>query len=329
MQEGMGDSKKVLARLRSGGGGGPVASLAALLVEQVLARPLAALVEPEELALRVREGIASLSSSDAAVQRVVERADAVVAAVAAEQRPLRAVVPPALAGGAVALARLPTTPSRDALLKLIDSEPVKKLLRAQVIEALAAFGRKAASPVSESTIARGLGGISKLALGGSNRNPLARVANAVSGEVERQVEKRAAEFADTAVVGILAGIVDQVTDPSHRDEQAAVRVAIVDGLLELTGADLAGIARGDVPAQVAAVRSAFAAWSADAAFANDVQAAVSAAIARDAARPLGDILADFAIRESVSAHARAVAEREIAHLVGGEAFATWLAELMG
>ncbi len=324
----MADAKKILARLRAGGTNGPLAKLASLVVDDVLTRPLSDLVDVGALVTHIREGIASFVAADDATQRVVERVEGVFAGLAAEHRPVRAVVPPSLADAAVAFARVPTTPSREALFKLLDREPLKKLFRAQMIDALADFGRRAASPVADSSIARGLGGISKLALGSSGKNPFARVANAVSGEVERQVEKRATEFADTAVVGILTGIVDQVTDPSRRDEQAALRAAVVEGLLELTGADLAGIAHGDVPAQVAVVRAALAAWSADPAFASHIQGAVAAVIAKDAARSLGELLADFAIRDAVSAHARSVVERELTHLAAGDAFAEWLGELL-
>jgi len=282
------------------------------------------------LAEAVREGLVALTASDAATQRIIERVEGATAALVAEERPLGKLVPPPLADGVRALARLHATPSHDALLKLLDRAPIQRMIRAQVIETLAAFGRKAASPVAESSLARGLGGISKRALGqiASGPGALSRVANAVSNEVERQVEKRATDFADTAVAGILAGVVDQATDTSRRDEQAAVRIAVIDGLLEMSGAELAGLAPGHAPSQVDAVRSALQAWVCLPDFVAHVEAVIAAVIAADVARPVGDLLADFELRDTVEKHATRAVERAIARLVAGDAFERWLNDLL-
>jgi hypothetical protein len=324
----MPDTNDILARLRTRGPDSPIGKLAAVAVDDVFARTVGDLVDQGALVDHIGAALASFVESDAAAAHAVTRVDAVFADLEGEQRPLRARVPAALPKGATAFARLPTTPSREALMKLLDREPLKALLRAQVVDALAAFGRRAASPVADSSIARGLGGISKLALGSSGRNPFARVATAVSGEVERQVEKRATDFADTAVVGILSGIADQVTDPSRREDQAALRTAIVDGFFELTGADVAGLARGDAAAQVAVVRSALRAWLADAKFAADLRGALSAAIARDTARTLGEVLDDVALRDPVRAAACVWLTRTLEGLVADAPFAAWLADLL-
>jgi len=324
----MADSSQILSRLRAPNG--PAAGLAALIVTDVLARPLGEIVDPLVVAGAVRDVLVAWTASDAAAQRIVERIQKRNAALAAAGRPVGAIVPPPLADGLRALARLPTTPSHDALLKLLDRPPVKRLLRAQVIETLAAFGRRAASPVADSSLARGLGGISKRALGqiASGPGAISRVANAVSGEVERQVEKRAAEFADTAVAGILAGIAGQATDATWREEQAAIRVAIVDGLLEMCWADLVAFAPGDAPSQVDAVRVALAAWARSADLLPTLEAAIRTAMDDDVRRPLGDLLADFALRDVVAIHATAWVERAVVHLIAGDAFAGWLAELL-
>jgi hypothetical protein len=199
-----------------------------------------------------------------------------------------------------------------------------------MIDALAAFGRRAASPVAESSLARGIGGISKLALAplGSRQSPLARVASAVSGEVERQVERRATDFADTAVAGILAGIIEQASDPARQDEQAAFRASLVDGLLELTGVDLAEVVRSQTPERVEVLRAALASWSTTPDFARDLQLVVEGLMAEDAARPLGDLLEEIGIRAVVATHATAYVERTVMRLVSTSAFERWLDELL-
>ena len=322
------DLSQILARLRIPGG--YTTRLAAAAVDDALRRPVSELVGAHDLAGMVREALVDLTVSDSATQRIIQRVHGVSQALVAERRAIGAVVPSPLAEGIRALARLPTTPSRDALLKLLDRPPVRRLLRAQVIETLAAFGRRAASPVSDSSLARGLGGISKRALGqiASGPGAFSRVASAVSNEVERQVEKRATDFADTAVAGILEGIVDQAADPARTDEQAAVRIAIVDGLLEMTGTDLAGLSPGQASSQVQAVRSALAAWACHPDFMRNLEGALETVMAGDIHRPLGDLLADFALRDVAVKHGTGVVERAIDRLVAGPAFERWLAELL-
>jgi hypothetical protein len=325
----MADLSLLLARLRTCGG--PVTALASAVVQDVLGRPLGELLDAGVVAGVVHEAISALTASDAAMQRAIERVQVATAALAAESRSVAVIVPAPLAEGVRALAGLPATPSHDALVKLLDRPPIRRLLRAQVIETLAAFGRRAASPVADSSLARGLGGISKRALGQIASGPsatLSRMANAVSGEVERQVEKRAADFADTAVAGILAGIVDQATDAARTKEQAAVRIAIVDGLLEMTGTELSGLLPGRAASQIAAVRSALAAWGSHPDFAPSLETAIRAAMAEDARRSLGDLLEEFALRDVVAAQATGAVERALDHLFAGKAFERWLADLL-
>jgi hypothetical protein len=60
-----------------------------------------------------------------------------------------------------------------------------------------------------------------------------------------------------------------------------------------------------------------------------VEALVSAVLAKDAARPLGDVLAELGLKDVVSAQAKEVVGRRIAAVVGGDAFAEWLGSLLG
>jgi len=51
-------------------------------------------------------------------------------------------------------------------------------------------------------------------------------------------------------------------------------------------------------------------------------------MAGDIHRPLGDLLADFALRDVAVKHGTGVVERAIDRLVAGPAFERWLAELL-
>ena len=319
----------ILERLRTSDGG-PTAELAALLVDDARGRTVGELVDAKVVARALRDVLVSLTASDAAAKHVATLLAQVNAEVAAERRALSTAVPPALQQGARAVAELPLTVPREVVTKLLDREPVRKLLRAQVIDTLVAFGRKAASPVADNPIARGLGGLSKRALGQVTSKPsaLGALATAVSGEVERQVEKRATDFADTALDGILAGIADQLGDPARAKEQAALRVALLEGALELDGPELAAIGRVPFEATVAAVRKALAAWAASASFEGEVEAAVGRVLERDADKTLRTLLDDLGVTKPVTDHARAVVSERLAALFATDPFAAWLRALL-
>jgi hypothetical protein len=326
----MADAKAVLEKLRDVSGEGASARLASLLVEDALGRPVSELLDVRFLAGALREGLAAFTASDEAAAWLTATLAEGEKTLAAEKRTLGTLVSPALVEGAHELAALQVTPPREIVEKLLDREPLKKLLRGQVIDTLVAFGRRAASPVSDNRIARGLGGLSKLAMGQANKpSAFGALANAVSGEVERQVEKRATDFADTAVEGILEGLAAQLSDPTRAKEQVATRLALLDGLLELTGAEVAQLARGPVAERVTVARKTLAAWGAEASFERDVEALVTTALAKEGARPLGDVLADLGVREVVARKAKELVHTKLVAVVAGDGFAAWLGELLG
>ena len=327
------DSNEALARLRDSEnqkGDGHTDRLAALIVADVLDRNVRELVDPARAANAIGDGIRAITASDAAQAVIVGEIDRISKTLAAHKAPIGPSVPNALKTGLRELAQLRVEPSKEVLLKLLDREPLRVLLRAQVIDTLVAFGRKAASPVSDSAIARGLGGIGKSMFGNLASKPsaLGSIANAVSGEVERQVEKRATDFSETAVAGILEGISTQLSDPSRAAEQAAMRLALVDAFLELSGTDLEALTKSNVAERVAVVRMMLTAWVAEATFASDIETIAKALIAKDADRTLREWLADVALADVVETHARAIVKERIDAIVATDAFANWLTTLL-
>jgi len=196
------DANRVLERLRDPSSDGASAKLASLIVDDALARTVGELLDVKLAVAALREGLAAFAASDAAAAWVASAIAEGEKTLAAEKRTVAARLSPSLRAGARDYAMLQVTPPRDVIEKLLDREPIKKLLRAQVVDTLVAFGRKAASPVSDNPIARGIGGLGKFARGPAGKpSAFGALANAVSGEVERQVEKRAADFADTGPGG--------------------------------------------------------------------------------------------------------------------------------
>jgi hypothetical protein len=274
------------------------------------------------------EAVRAAASSDAAARHLVDRLEEARKELAGHRGPVGGLVPPALAEGARRLAQLPFSVRREAVLRVLDRPGFRQVVRAQLVQTLSEFGRKAASPVSDNALARGLGGLGKLAGQIAKPSPLGAIASAVSGEVERQVEKRANDFADSAVAGVVASIADQASDPGRAAQQAELRVEILEGVLALTGPDLSEVAKGTLDTQVTIARGALGAWVASPGFEGDVKAALARIVGGEGARPLGEVLADLGLREAVEKHAARVLRARLAHVVAGDAFAAWLADLV-
>jgi hypothetical protein len=320
---------ELLARLRDSADDAPSARLAALLMEDILARPVRELLDPALVATALQSTLLAWTASDPGVAHVVATAERVSTLVSSHDRPASEVVPAAVQGGLRELVQLPLVARRDAVMKLLDRQSFRQLVRAQLVETLVDFGRRATSPVSDSPFARGLGGLGKLAGQIAKPSGLSAIASAVSGEVERQVEKRANDFADTAVAGIIAGIADQASDPARAAQQAALRLELLEGLLALTGSDVGELARGNLDRQVGIVRKALAAWAAKGDLARDVEGPLRIVVELEGARPLGAILGELGVLEPVSLHARAFVREAVARVVAGDAFAAWLEQAMG
>ena len=128
----MADTKTILERLRDPDDDGAAARLASLLVDEVLGRTVGELLDVRFVVAALREGLQAFTSSDAAAARVIAAIGEGEAALMAEKRTVGARISPSLRTGARELAALQVTPPRDMIEKLLDREPLKKLLRAQV-----------------------------------------------------------------------------------------------------------------------------------------------------------------------------------------------------
>ena len=61
---------------------------------------------------------------------------------------------------------------------------------------------------------------------------------------------------------------------------------------------------------------------------SSLAGAIHAVMREDVRRPVGDVLEDFALRDSVARHTTEWVVRGISHLVDGAAFERWLSELL-
>jgi hypothetical protein len=303
--------EELLARMRAG-----VPRLAELIVADALATPAGELMGPvQDFAAAV---VSAIAADDGAEAMLVSRLAALIDAL--PDGPLGDAAPAALLGGARDVSALPFRVPRALMLRVLRREPVRQLLRAQILQTLVEFARKVTAPFTDNAVARGL---SRLAFGDRQKpTTLGSIRGALSGEAE----KRAADFADTAVDEVIAGIARELADPARAREQAAIRVALMEAVLEETGAELAKVVKPQLAAMVKAARRALGAWGPSAK--RDLEAAMVRVVADEAGRSLGDLLAELGLRETVAEHAaRMVAER-VGAFMEKEPFGEWLRGVM-
>jgi hypothetical protein len=285
---------RLLARLRDG-------SAADRLVDRwvvdLLARPLAELIPPTQVAALAARLLAGAAASDAFGRRVEKQVEEGLASAELDPSRLRESLPPEAVTALRQLAALPYSPDRAVVLAVLDREPVRRLIRALLVDVLVEFGRRMAalaSPVTGSRVGRGLGALAAAVGSG--------VVGAVTGELERQVEKRAAEFADLGISRVLQRLADLASDPSHANDQAELRSALLEGFLELRRSDLAREDRRQEPnAVVRLVREAVGGYWARPESRATLKAGLGRLLGDDSHRTLGAALDEIGLRAEVEA----------------------------
>ncbi|HEY0839824.1 MAG TPA: hypothetical protein VGD74_06535 [Vulgatibacter sp.] len=330
----MADTETILARLRASGDDAPLERLARLAVARDLETPLGALVDPSFFAGMFAGALRAWLASDEAEGWILDRVRELGDWLSARDATLGELVPPSLQRACVELAGRPYAPDREVTLFLLDRPPVRELLRHLLLEELLAFGRKLRAPVMENPLARGLGGLGRFARDRARAGAFASMASdvvgAVSDELERQLDRRAAEFADAALSRVLQRLGDLLCDPSRAEEQAELRQALLQGVFELDTSELARELDRSEPHVISAiVRRALSAWLERDETKGEIAEALGAVIAQDAGEPLRAVLARLGLLDEFMDLALAVARRQTRSLVESEPFAAWLGDLLG
>lgn len=326
----------LLERLRDESPEGPLARLADIAADELLATPLGQLIDPAATA----EAFAALvqahledPKAHAAVERRIEQ---LLADLEARGGTLHDLVPEELRGALGEIADQPFAPDRALIVAWLDREPVRHLLRKLMQEALVAFGRKLGSPVAESRITRGLGDLGRIARdaaigrAGTFGALATDLVGAVSSEVEKQLERRAAEFADSALKGMLHRIADLLADPELADEQADLRQALLEGFFELSATQLASEGRRADPAALGAiVRKWLGRWLEREGAEAELCEAITQFLGDDADKPASEFLAELGVSDAARDVVADFMEARLRPFVTGDAFAAWLRELTG
>ncbi len=322
-------TEEVVKRLRRRGAHAPAAKLAALAVDDLLRRPLEELLVPAEVADHAMDVLRGLASSEELAQVVRARVSWWIDRLAEE---------PGVAGdwlddeGVARLEELLERPfplDPELTMRWLDHEAMRNLVRRVLRETLSTFARRVRPSIPDSRLLSSV----KRRAGRLTRRQRERassigdgVLGAVSGEVERGMERRVGEFVDSAVGGVLRRIADHVTDPAHEGQFGRMRSAAARVALETSNRALAAEAsKLDLEALAAFVVSVIRS-AAD----NDRVAAWIGAAVEEEVRGVtcGQWLEERGMREAWSAWAREVLAERTRSLARTEEFAAWLDALL-
>jgi hypothetical protein len=233
------DAATITERLKDSSDGAPLDQLAQLTLDGLLDTPMLTLI-PEELAVRLlRMTLEGWLQSPQAVPALNALVEAAVAQLKRSPRTLRESIDSELKATVLELLQRPYSPDKRLVLTIIDRPPTRELIRGLLLQTVLDFGSKLASPVAG--VAKSLTGLARFAVdtAKARSGAIGSMVGAVSGEVERQLEKRAVEFVDASLSGIFGELADSVSDPKRAGEAAQLRIALFEGVLELSLPQLA------------------------------------------------------------------------------------------
>jgi hypothetical protein len=324
------NSDTLLGKLREEGETSATRALARLIVDEHLHKPLSELIQTEQSSAALHEVLCSWQQSDLAHESIRRGWDGLISWLEEQHEPIGAVLPAEILEGASQLAAQPFGLNRELLLAMLDRPAFRKLIRELLVDTLVSFGKKLRNPVADSRLGKGLSGIGRMARGrGSGVRGLAGdLVGAVGEEVERQLEGRATDFADGALSQILHKLADYLCEPARAADQAALRAALLDGLWELSGAQLAAeMSQGDIDASTDVIRRSLGAWLQRPGARKDLDDWLSGLLSGSEFDSLAELLTTLGLLESIREHAIAETERNLRMIIGGEAFPLWISEV--
>lgn len=298
--------------------------LAALSVEVLLDRPVNQLLPAEVVIATVRQGLDGWLKAPGAVTALGRGVELIVAELNATPRPLKDVVARDVREAVREVVGRPFSPDRRLVLTVIDREPTRELVRQLLLDFVLEFGRKASAPVAG--VAKGLGTFAKLAGEAvkSRTGTIGSLVGAVGSEVERQMEKRAVEFVDAALSGVFGQLADAISDPKRAAEAAELRVAMIDGVLELTLPQLAReVTNADVPGGAEVLRKGLERWLASEASGEVLRQLVELALRDGGNKPAREVLDELGLLTVVKERGAAALTERIKEVVASEAFDRW------
>jgi hypothetical protein len=316
---------------------GALAELVTLVVDDLLARPVHGLLDPDFVADQVMAALETASEGARTEAWLRERIqglrDRVPEGTLAERAPDEVVVPLRQALGR------PIVWDRALVGRLVDHEAIRSVFRDVLADALRGYAQRLAqlgrdNPVTQTARSLGIGGRDAprgLGAGLGRLKTLGEgLAKGLSAELEHQAEGRVKEFVDQAMSAVMQQVADHLCDPAYAETYGRYRVHVVDTLLRTELPLLAGEVDKIDPEQLVATGAAIArALAHREGFREDVASGVRAALREAGDRSLRSFLAEAGIDETQ--WRRGIEEQVVARgaeLVESPAFGAWLERLL-
>jgi hypothetical protein len=206
------------------------------------------------------------------------------------------------------LLRLPYVPDRALLVALLSRPPFRRLNRELMTGTLIDYSRRIRSTLSDPNAGRSLGMLGRLATQAVQRGSAAvgavagGVASVVTDELERQMQRRAGEFAEGAVDELVGRLATTLTDPVRTAEHLEIKLSLLDFVLDLSGETVAvELSRVQPLTVITPLRAALLRWLDRPQATDELAAALAWLYAQDA---------------GLSGAPRSVGECSLAELVG-------------
>lgn len=291
--------------------------LAEVIIDSCFGRPLDELLPPLLLSQVLRPALIATLRSPRADELLASLVTTLTDSLRSPTTLLKWCPPPLLTL-LRQLAKHPYTPDRALLLTVMSQPACRRLMRELMVGTLLDYGRKLRTATSDGSAGKGLGALSRLAgeamkKGSGAFSALAPgVASAVADEFDRQLQKRAADFADGAVDELLGKMAAILTDPQRRAAQEELKLALLEAVLSLRGTQLASELTRVQPVELGKlVRTAALAWLERDEAAAELTSAWSFLIQQAHGRSLRDLLGEAAVLLPT----RAAARQLLSHLL--------------
>ncbi len=322
------DAKTLIEKLRSTASSGPLRNLATIAVDAGLNQP----VDRQALVVGINQHLATAFRSWARAPEglalLTHFVEGIVHELSMQAGRVGDMLPRDLRHAARSLVERPFSPDRQLVLSVLDREPIRELVRDILQQAIVGFAQKLGTPVAGA--ARGFGALAKLAQETikSRSAAIGDLMGAVSTEVERQVERRAAEFVEAALSGILGQIADVLCDRSRAAEAAELRLALFDGVMNASAKALSvELINADISGAAEALRSGFLRWINTDDATKTLQELANFLADFIADRSLRDVLLQMGLFDVVRAIAVDFVAQGMAQTIASETFRDWLAQL--
>lgn len=319
------DAKTLKSKLN----GTALEQLASVSLESLLDTPVEAVIGEDSVVRITRVALGGWLESNESLEafnRLVER---VVNELSGNRTPIKDVVSREVREALRDVVSRPFSPDRKVVLSLIDRGPARELVRQLLLDAILDFGKKVTAPVSG--MAKGLGSLARLATDTvkARGGGLGSLVGAVSGEVERQLEKRAVEFVDAALGGIFGQIADAVSNPDRAAEAAELRLSMFDGAMGLTLQQLSReLMNADLPGSAQTLRESLNRWLASSEAEPQLKSLAKFALKAAPHRTMRAWLAEWGMLETMQPLMHEQLLARMKDVVATDAFSTWLDELL-